>query len=256
MSSTANLPDLIISLSRDKVFLNLSALPEQGRDPLKTSFEVDGLFLEEQISAAFDQLLLANPVLIDHFPCVEIILIDRPNVNIPLHYIENAEAAEIASNYLRLRIGDSLSTDPASSDSVLCYTMPSDTMQMFKEYYVNCRLTHISSILLQALKGYENEIEKQSITFFTVVNDILIVLATRNGKLIFSKNFNIRTEADLFYYAIACSRMLKSESHWMISIENEETSYDMPGESILKIDQRISFPSLHVLISRYKQCES
>lgn len=256
MSSTAHHPDLIISLSRDKVILDLSAFPEQGRESLKTSFDVEGLFLEEQISQELDKLLLANPVLIDHFPCVEIVLIDRPNVNIPLHYIENAKAAEIASNYLRLRMGDKLTTDKASSDSVLCYTMPADTLQMFKEYYVNCRLTHVSSIIWQALTGYQNELSNHSVTYFTIIHNILIVLASKNGKLTFSKNFDIRNEADLFYYAIACSRMLKSDVQWLISIENEESSYDMPGESILKIDQRLSFPSFHAMISRYKQCES
>ena len=256
MSSTANHPDLIISLSRDKVFLDLLPNSEQGRESLKTSFDVSGLFLEEQISRSLDELLIANPVLIDHFPCVEIVLIDRPNVNVPLHYMESAKAAEIASRYLRLRNGDTLSSDKANEDSVLCYTMPTDTLQMFKEYYINCRLTHMSSLLWQTLSGYQQELSGRSMACFTIIHDILIVFASKNGKLVFTKNFNIRDEADLFYYSIACSRMLKSDVQWMISVENEDSSYEMPGESILKIDQRLSFPSIHSMIAQYKQCVS
>jgi len=76
MSEQANLPDLIITLSRDNVMLDLSALPEEGRTHWKTTFDVDGLFLEEKISRSLDEVLLQNPVLIDHFTCVDVVVID------------------------------------------------------------------------------------------------------------------------------------------------------------------------------------
>src|SRR5687767_10671225 len=127
MSEQANLPDLIITLSRDKVMLDLSALPEEGRTHWKTTFDVDGLFLEEKISRSLDEVLLQNPVLIDHFTCVDVVVIDRPHVAIPKHYIQQQLAATIASKYLRLRAGDALSSDLTSNGTAMCYTLPVST---------------------------------------------------------------------------------------------------------------------------------
>ncbi len=256
MSASAHQPELIISLSSDKVTLDLSGQLEQGRSHWKTSFEVDGIFLEEQISLSLDQVLAENPILLDQFSCVEIVLLDRPNISVPRHYVESARLAEIASRHLRLRLGDTLTTDSTGTDAVFCYTMPTYTLQMLREYYANSGLTHLSSILWHVLCGMQNGASHQSITYYTLLHDTLIVLAAQNNKLIFSKNFKVRHEADLFYYSIACSRMLRSEAHWHISIENEESPYEMPGESILKMNQILSLPTLHVLMAQYKKCES
>lgn len=256
MSSAANPPDLIISLSHDRVTLNLIDLPEKQRSQVKATFGVDTIFLEEQIAKSIDQVLADHPILIDQFPCVEMIVMDRPNINIPRFYTQTASAAEIASRYLRLRKGDTLTTDDSGHDSVLCYTIPTGTLQMLKEYYANVRVTHLSSLLWNTLAGYQQNLQNDSLTYYTVLENMLVVLASRNGKLIFSKNFSIKDEADLFYYTIACSRMLKSSSHWLISIENEDFSYEMPGESILKIDQHLMLPALHILMAQYKECVS
>ena len=255
MSSAAGQPDLIIALSRDKVSLNLSANSAQGRNNLIRSFEVDDIFLEEQISQSLDQVLTENPVLIDQFPCVEIILIDRPNITMPATYTDTQKMAEIASRYLRLRKGDTLTSDATGEKSILCYTIPTDTLQMLREYYANTGVTHLSSVVWQALSSRQNNLDTTR-TYFTIIYNTLIVLASENGKLTFSKNFTIRDEADLIYYAIACSRMLKSKEQWFITIENEEPAFEMPGDSVIKIDQQLSLPSLHVLMAQYKPCES
>lgn len=254
MSSAASQPDLIIALSRDKVSLNLSA-NAKGRNNLNKSFEVDGMFMEEQISQSLDQILTENPVLIDQFPCVEIILIDRPNITMPGQYAANEKLAEIASRHLRLRAGDTLTTDSTGDKFILCYTMPTDTLQMLREYYANVGVTHLSSVLWQYISN-QLFVRDKTITCFTIIYNTLIVLTSEQGKLIFSKNFNIRDKADLFYYAMACSRMMKSTEQWLITIENEENAFEMPGDSILKMDQHLSIPSLHVLMSQYKPCGS
>lgn len=256
MSIAAKPPDLIISLSRDKVRLNLLELPETGRSPWKFSYDVGSLFLDEQISRALDKALTDHPPLIDQFPCVEMLILDRPNITIPKYFVENSTAADITSKYLRVRAGDTFTTDETGSETVVCYTVPSNTLQVLREYYSNIRLTHLSSVLWHSINSTLSNTHQETLTCFTVLHDILVVMASKNGKLVFSKNFTIRNESDLFYFTIACSRMLNSEKHWLATIQGEDFSFEMPGESILKIDQRLSLPSLHDLIAQFKQCGS
>ena len=256
MSTAAIQPDLIISLSQDKVRLNLSEDPESGRQAWQTTFEVDNIFLQEQISNAMDQALLENPSLIDHFPCVEIVVLDQPSFFIPKQYADNGNLGEIAARYLRLRMGDTLTTDRAEDDAVICYCLPTETMMMFKEYYSNAGCNHLSSILWHHLSSYQNRPDKNvTRLYFIVLDDILILLSELNSKLIFSKNFSIRDKADLFYYAIACSRMIKANEHWLVTIEDETSKFEMPGDSVLKIDEKILVPALQVLMSQFKVCE-
>ena len=256
MSSTAIQPDLIISLSQDKVRLNLLANPETGRSSWKSSFDIEHLFLEEQIAQSLDQALLENPSLIDEFPCVEIIVLDRPNICLSRRYVDQGLLGEIASRHLRLRVGDTLTADSTDHDAVICYSVPTDTLLMLKEYYSNIGCSHLSSILWYSLSS-KYSFPEQDITrlYFTIMADSLVMLAVKNKKIIFSKNFRIRNQADVSYYAIACSRMLKANQHWLVSIQDEEVKFEMPGDTILKIDQHVHLPSLHVLMSQYKVCE-
>ena len=156
MSEQSNQPDLIITLSRDKVILDLSALPEEGRNHWKTAFDVEGLFLEEKIARSMDEVLLQNPVLIDHFSCVDVVVLDRPHVAIPKHYIQQQQASAIASKYLRLRTGDTLTSDLTSNGVAMCYTLPASTVFMLKEYYSNISITHISSLIWQFLLSLDS----------------------------------------------------------------------------------------------------
>src|SRR5689334_17112500 len=137
MSSSAAKPDLIISLSRDKVRLNLIENPASGRSAWQTTFEVENIFLEEQIAQSLDSILLQHPPLIEHFPCVGIVVLDRPNIYLSRKYLGNGDLGEIASRHLRLRVGDTLNTDSTENDTVFCYSLPTNTLLMLKEYYAN-----------------------------------------------------------------------------------------------------------------------
>ena len=92
--------------------------------------------------------------------------------------------------------------------------------------------------------------------YFALLGDTLVLLGEKNKKLIFSKNFSIKDRADLLYYSIACSRMLKANEHWLVTIQDEEVKYEIKDDSIFVIDKHLSLPSLHTLISQYKICES
>ncbi len=257
MSNTASQPDLIISLSHDRVGLILKENIEAGRPGWQASFDVDSIFMEEQIAHSLDRALLENPHLIDEFPCVEIIMLDCPNICVSAQYLKNGILGQIASRHLRLRVGDKLTTDEHENNAVICYTVPSETFLMLKEYYSNIGCSHLASILWNSLSTREPRPEKDSSRlYFTITNDILLILGERNNKLIFSKTFPIKDQADLFYYSIACSRMLKAKEQWLITIGGEEMKYEMPGDVILKIDKQLMLPTLHVLMSQYKVCES
>lgn len=255
MSEQAHLSDLIITLSRDKVMLDLSGLPEEGRTHWKTTFNVEGLFLEEKISRSLDEVLLQNPVLIDHFSCVDVVVIDRPHVAIPKHYIQQHQAATIAAKYLRLRAGDSLSSDVTSNGTAMCYTLPVSTVFMLKEYYSNIHITHISSLVWQYLSANQ-QAQNASVTYYCVLHHTLVVLSAENDKLIFSKNFNITDDSDALYYALACRRLLKSKQHVLINIDQEKNEVELYEDSALKIDSSMTLPSLHILLSQHKACVS
>jgi hypothetical protein len=111
---TAAQPELIISLSQDKVNVHLMAFPHKRLNAWKTSFPISGAFVSDQVSRALDLALTENPDLIDHFPCVYLVLMDRPNLQMPAYLRENGKLAEVASRHLRVRMGDSLTIDEAS----------------------------------------------------------------------------------------------------------------------------------------------
>ncbi|HZV71797.1 MAG TPA: DUF3822 family protein [Saprospiraceae bacterium] len=257
MSTTTIQPDLIISLSQDRVRLSLSENSSLGRSGWQASFKVDSLFLEDQISRSLDSALLENPTLMEEFSCVEIIILDRPNICVSKHYADQGKLGEIASRYLRLRTGDSLATDPSENDALICYTVPTETLTMLKEYYADIGCHHFSTLLWNHfLTQLARPSHDETRLYLTLTGDLLIILAEKNNKLIFSKNFEIKEIGDLYYYSIACSRMLNASENWLVMIEEEEEKYEMPGDSILKIEKRLRLPSLDVLMVQYKVCVS
>ncbi|MGB3078396.1 MAG: DUF3822 family protein, partial [Saprospiraceae bacterium] len=147
MSTAAIQPELIIVLSQNRVSLNMSEDVSKGRPGWQASFNVDSIFFEEQISQSLDQALLEHPTLMDSFSCVEIIVLDRPNFSVSRHYADQGILGEIASRYLRMRAGDSLSTDSSENDAVICYSLPTQTLAMLKEYYSNLGCHHLATIL-------------------------------------------------------------------------------------------------------------
>ncbi len=250
-------PDLIIALSQNRVSLNMSEDVSTGRPGWQTSFRVDSIFFEDQISQSLDLALLEHPQLMDSFSCVEIIVLDRPNFCVSRHYAAQGKLAEIASRYLSMRAGDTLTTDPSENDAVICYSLPTETLAMLKEYYSNLDCHHLTSILWHHFSKQNSQPEKGKIRLYlTLLSDTLILLAEKNNKLIFSKNFQIREQGDLYYYSIACSRMLKTDENWAVTLEDHLGLFELPGDSILKIDKRLSLPSLHALRSQYKPCGS
>ncbi|MEP6647901.1 MAG: DUF3822 family protein [Saprospiraceae bacterium] len=257
MPTIANQPDLIISLSQNRVGLLLLENPEAGISEWHTSFKVDNIFLEDQIAHFIDLALLENPALMEYFTCVEIVVLDRPNFFISKRLPDSGTLGEVASKYLRLRKGDSLNTDEAVNDKVNCYTLPTETIGMFKEYYSNIGCHHLTSILWNNFSAQQSK-PGQDITrlYYTIQDDSLIVLGEKNEELIYSKTFLIRDQADLFYYTIACSRMLKSQQHWLVILPGGNGKFEMPGDSILKIDGRLTLPSMQIMLSQYKVCAS
>jgi hypothetical protein len=258
MPIPANPPELIISLSRDKVGLLLSEHPQSGRKPWRFQCPVQGVFLEEQVSNAMDAALNQNPSLLDHFDDVAILILDRPNLCLPAFYADNGDLPEIAGRYLSIKSGDVLTADAASGDIAIAYSIPSVTIRVLKEYYVTAEQMHMSSVLWNAICQLTPEATSgTSRLFFFATENTLFVIGQTAGKLTFSKNFYIREQADLSYYAIACSKMLRPTENWLVTMkEGDFTLADMMTDPNIRIHHRLELPELHTLIARYRSCGS
>jgi hypothetical protein len=81
-------------------------------------------------------------------------------------------------------------------------------------------------------------------------------MAVKNGKLIFSKTFSLAGEEDLTYFTIALNRMLRPKEQCLVTFEDQQATYAMPGDNLVKINQRLSFPSLHSLLTSFRPCGS
>jgi hypothetical protein len=257
MSDPVSPPELIISLSIDKVGVHLLEQPEVGRMAWKSVFPVQGVFLEDQISHALDSALTLNPSLLDHFNDVAVVVIDRPNVCVPRFYASKDKLPDIASKYLKVRAGDTLASDPASGDIVIAYCMPTGTINMLREYYSNAGHMHLTSVLWNAIQHYVSPTDTgiSRLFFFTTANT-LIILGENIGKLSFSRSFLIQDEGDLAYYAIACSRMLKPKETWLLTLKEDVALYDMTGLPYFTFHHQRELPDLHTLIARHRSCES
>jgi hypothetical protein len=257
MPIPVNPPELIISLSHDMVRVHLLAKPDQGRASWQSDFTIEGDFLEEQISSALDTALSQNPSLVDHFKCVEVVVLDRPNIFIPHFYVGSGKIKDIARRYLRLRVGDTLTTDQTVKDTVIAYTLPADTVHVFKEYYVNISQVHLASLLWSKLSSPDIVTAKdQSRLCFLVTGHTLLIMGDRDGKLIFSRIFTIQDQSDLVYYTLACSRMLRLHVHWYVTIKNDSTSFGWPPTVDFTIDHHLELPELPLLVAQHRLCES
>jgi len=257
MSTQTNPPELIISLSRDKVRLQLMEDPTSGRAPWESVFPVYNTFLEDQVAHALDTAMMQNPSLMELFQNVEVLVIDRPNICIPEYYKNNGMLQGIAGRYLRLRAGDTLTTDHTSGDTVIAYTLPTDTINVLREYYATVGQVHLTSVLWSAINLQDNAVSKESAgLFFYLSGNTLLVLGETAGKLTFSKNFYIQDQSDLAYYAVACSRLLKLKENWLVVIGDEAPPFDMPRVPDFAIDRQLKLPALHTLIASHRSCES
>lgn len=257
MSNPINPPELIISLSQDKVEVHLLEKPQSGRVGWKSSFPVVGGFMEDQISNALDTALYLNPTLIDQFHDVAVVVVDRPNVCVPQFYTGNGMLPEIAGRYLRVRSGDTLSSDFISGDIAIAYCIPAGAINLIREYYSNSDQVHLTSVLWNAINQLANPSgDQHSRLFYFVTGSSLIIIGETGGKMTFSKSFYIQDQGDVAYYAIACARMLKPKENWLLTIKNEEVSFDMPAETYFKLDHRLELPDLHTLIASHRSCGS
>jgi hypothetical protein len=257
MTTQTHPPELIISLSRDKVRLQLLEDPATGRAPWESVFPVYNTFLEDQVALALDTALMQNPSLMDYFQYVEILVIDRPNICIPQFYKNNGMLEGIAGKYLRLRAGDTLTTDITSSDMVIAYTIPTDTMNVLREYYAKIEQVHMTSVLWSAINMHDNADSKDSSgLFFYLSGNTLLVLGEVAGKLTFSKSFYIQDQSDMAYYTVACSRLLRLKTNCLIVVGDESPLFDMPRVPYFAIDRQLKLPKVHTLIADHRSCES
>ena len=249
-------PELIISLSHDKVNVHLLAFPPKRLKAWKTSFPISGDFVSEQISQALDVALAENPDLLDHFPCVYLVVMDRPNLQMPAYLNENGKLAAVASRHLRMRMGDNLTIDQGAGNNLICYSFPKETLSVLQEYYRSIDSIHMVSLLWSGIQDDLKDISSQETRMFvTIINNTLFVLANRNNKLIFSKHFTVRHQDDVEYFTIACKRLLKpGRLYWMI-IREEVSSFTEPKDHYIRFDEHLSFPALADLLAKYKPCE-
>jgi len=256
MNVTAALqPELIISLSHDKVNVHLLAFPHKRLKAWKTSFPISGDFVSDQISQAMDVALAANPDLLDHFPCVYLVVMDRPNLQMPAYLKENGKLAAVASRHLRVRMGDNLTIDQGADNNLICYSLPKETLSVLQEYYRSIDSIHMVSLLWSAIQDDIKDSSQETRMFVTIINNTIFVLANRNNKLIFSKHFTARHQDDVEYFTIACKRLLKpGRLYWMI-IREEVSSFTEPKDHYIRFDEHLSFPALADLLAKYKPCE-
>jgi hypothetical protein len=257
MSDLVNPPELIISLSRDKVRLVLTDQAGQANSTWTSTFPVEGLFLEEQLSAAMDTALLENPSLLEHFHEVSIVLVDRPNICVPKRYAVDNSLTDIAGRYLRIGPGDTLTTDTVSGDQAIAYAIPSSMINVFREYYASAGPLHMTSLLWNAIHDLVQPCEKDnSRLFFYTTGNTLIVIGQTASKLSFSKSFYIQERGDLSYYAMACSKMLRPKEKWLLTMMEESMLFDFQGTPHFSMDHQLELPAFHDLIARHGSCES
>ena len=249
-------PELIITLSHDKVNVHLLAFPDKRLKACKTSFPISGDFVSDQVSQALDVALTENPDLMDHFPCVYLVIMDRPNLQMPVYLKESGKLAAIASRHLRVRMGDSLTIDEGADDNLICYSLPKETLNVLQEYYRSIDSIHIVSLLWSAIQDETKDHATENAGMYVaLIGNTLFVLADRNKKLIFSKHFTIRQQDDVEYFTLACKRLLKPGRMYWITIREEISSFSEPKDHFIRFDEHLSFPALAELLSRYKPCE-
>lgn len=249
--------ELIITLSRDKVALQLTGMHDPTHTGWQATFPVDGCFIEGQIANVLDLALTENPILFEPIDKVDVLLVDSPALSLPVHYRNTDQVVSIASRYLRLRVGDTLMMDAALDDSLFVYTVPAEFLQVIREYYSNSDPVHLYTVLWNAIRQHETPRDpgKQKM-FLCPVGHTLFVFGEKNGELTFSKSFYIHQDHDLLYYALACRKLLNPEESWCFTIRNEFISCRIPQPPHFSFHHQLELPGLSTLIAQYRLCES
>lgn len=254
MTASGPSPELILSLSRDQVSIHLLANSEKGYQAWQSTYPVAGLYLHEEIAGILDKALSENPSLFEEFACVHILVRDRPNLLLPGYLRQEGKIAKVASRYLRVRAGDTLKLDETSSDDVVCYSLPKSTVYTVSEYFRDIANVHMVSLLWSEIQ--QLPVSTEMVAYYCLTGNTLIVLATNQGQLHFSRIIEIHHQEDVQYYVIACNRLLRPNRKINIQLEDDKSPFLMLYSPHTSFDQRLTFASIPTLLQRHVPCVS
>lgn len=256
MTDQLLIPELIISLSHDRVSLQFLGKPDSGIPAWQSGYPVKGLFWEEEIGRALDSAMHDNPDLLGDFSGVKIILLDRPQLSLPAYLHQQEKLSEVAARYLRINAGDIFVVDESQHDEYVCYTMPSTMLQVINEYYHTAAPIHLMTLLLRKVMQLKEARQPDTTLFCSAAENGLFIFALKEGKLIFSKNFRITQASDIEYFVLACIRLLKPRSKYHIRLSGQHVAADLTFSPHFSFDRLLDFPSLAEMISSSPECES
>ncbi|HJW28023.1 MAG TPA: DUF3822 family protein [Saprospiraceae bacterium] len=257
MTNPTRQPELIITLSRDQVDIHLLANADKGWPEWQASSRIRGIFLAEDIAHLLDQAMAQNPALLEDFPCVHLIILDQPNLYMPAYLFSEGKMAKIASRHLRVRAGDTLVAEPAAEFGMICYSMPSATLDLLNEYYHAIERVHLVPLLCTSiLSEMADQSREENMTFFAQVGKVLLVLSKEKDKLVFSKLFPIRDHADIEYFTLACDRLLHADKKCWVTLSDEGAAYQPASVLNVVMDQQLRLPSLPNLLAQHRPCAS
>lgn len=257
MSHPVYPPELIIALSRNRVSVQVMVEPSADRPAWKNSYQVQGLFSESQLCAALDAALDQHPALFDKFREVAVLLLDRPNVTIPQFYSDQGQWDEIARKYISVKAGDALVAETAAGEVSIAYSLPTNTRKALEEYYAGAGYVHVTTVVWNAISQHlESFAGNTTRLFFCIIENSLLILSATGPKLTFSNLFYVQDQDDVTYYVIACSRMIRAQENWWLTIRNEYAGFDRPGHTYFNLDHHLELPDLQTLIARYRSCVS
>ena len=258
MSLTANPPELIISLSHNKIGFRLTETEGSGTSGWQGSYPVDGIFLQDQVSGVLDTALTQQERLFEPIADVALLIMDRPNVTIPEFYNDDPDRlTDIAGKYLRTRAGDMFAFDQAPGAIRIAYSVPSSTIHLIREYFAKASCLHMTTVLWSAISKHIQALSENlsRVFFFTSDNTLTVIRSGKDG-MTFSRTFPIQDQGDLAYYAIACHRMLRSSENWLVTIRDNSDGFEFPSETYLPVHHRLELPDLKTLISGIWSCAS
>ncbi len=258
MQNPADLPDLIIALSHSQVELRMEGRTEIALSPsLSVHGMLYGLWNTDHLIQVLDTTLTERPALLEPFDDVAILFIDRPHIFVPAPRGATFDLDALAGKYLRSRAGDLLTADAIAGDMVNAYAVPRDLIRVIQEYYSNAMHVHLSSVIWSALRDHDLfKNHPSSRVFFLQWGNHLMVLREENGRLIFSRIYPVTDQGDLFYYTLACHRLLCPLECWHITVKGDAVPFEMPHTPYITLDHHLELSPLALLVAHYRSCVS
>jgi hypothetical protein len=181
------------------------------------------------------------------------ILLDQPNFSLPPSFIHTGGLEEIALRHLRLRAGDFLTYDLSAHGDAICYTIPVSTVEVIREYYSTISCSHVSTILWQAIASHASG-KDQILAYYLLIDNALTILAVKNDQIIFFKQFQIRYQADVAYYCVAVTRLIKPQQRIVVRLAESISAFDLFNHSAFQASADLDLPSLTDLVTQYIKC--